>query len=42
LLGWALRFRADKWRAAREFWQEMYDGMAEAFEQGMKEPATAK
>jgi glyceraldehyde-3-phosphate dehydrogenase (ferredoxin) len=42
LLGWALRFRDDKWKAAREFWQEMYDGMAEAFEQGLPEPAPAK
>jgi glyceraldehyde-3-phosphate dehydrogenase (ferredoxin) len=42
LLGWALRFRQDKWKAAREFWQEMYDGMAEAFAAGMKEPVPAK
>lgn len=39
LLDWIARFRADKWKAAREFWQEMYDGMAEAFEEGMGEPA---
>jgi glyceraldehyde-3-phosphate dehydrogenase (ferredoxin) len=41
LLGWALRFREDKWQAAREFWQAMYDGMAEAFEAGMAEPTKA-
>lgn len=29
---------ADKWQAARDFWQAMYDGMAEAFAQGMTEP----
>lgn len=42
LLGWVLRFRQDKWKAAREFWQAMYDGMEEAFEVGMSEPVTAK
>ncbi len=42
LLGWALRFRADKWKAAREFWQEMYDGMAEAFAEGLPEPRPAQ
>ena len=38
LLEWLARFRADKWKAARDFWQAMYDGMAEAFEEGMAEP----
>ncbi len=41
LLEWIARFRADKWKAAHEFWQEMYDGMAEAFVEGMTEPAHA-
>ncbi len=38
LLDWLARFRADKWEAARAFWQAMYDGMAEAFAEGMAEP----
>ncbi len=38
LLQWLARFRADKWQAARDFWQEMYDGMSEAFAQGFPEP----
>ncbi len=38
LLEWIARFRADKWTAARDFWQALYDGMAEAFAQGMTEP----
>ena len=38
LLEWLARFRADKWQAARDFWQEMYDGMSEAFAQGLLEP----
>lgn len=38
LLEWLARFRADKWQAARDFWQAMYDGMAEAFAQGFPEP----
>jgi glyceraldehyde-3-phosphate dehydrogenase (ferredoxin) len=38
LTEWIARFRADKWQAGRAFWQEMYDGMTEAFEQGMREP----
>jgi hypothetical protein len=25
---WIARFRADKWKAARDYGQEMYDGMA--------------
>jgi len=37
-LEWIARFRADKWTAARDFWQAMYEGMAEAFAQGMTEP----
>lgn len=38
LAEWIARFRADKWQAAREYWQEMYRGMDEAFQQGLKEP----
>jgi glyceraldehyde-3-phosphate dehydrogenase (ferredoxin) len=38
LLEWLARFRADKWAAARDFWQAMYDGMCSAFEQGLPEP----
>jgi glyceraldehyde-3-phosphate dehydrogenase (ferredoxin) len=38
LLTWLEKFRADKWQAAREFWQEMYDGMCEAFAAGFPEP----
>ena len=39
LLSWLEKFHVDKWQAAREFWQEMYDGMSEAFAQGLAEPA---
>ncbi|MEP7355804.1 MAG: aldehyde ferredoxin oxidoreductase C-terminal domain-containing protein [Anaerolineales bacterium] len=39
LLEWLARFQADKWQAARDFWQEMYDGMSEAFAQGLPEPS---
>jgi glyceraldehyde-3-phosphate dehydrogenase (ferredoxin) len=39
LLVWLEKFCADKWQAAREFWQEMYDGMSEAFAEGFPEPA---
>jgi hypothetical protein len=42
LLEWDRRFREDKWRAARAFWQAMYDGMIEAFEQGITEPVRTK
>jgi glyceraldehyde-3-phosphate dehydrogenase (ferredoxin) len=38
LLEWLARFRADKWKAARDFWDELYAGMAEAFATGMAEP----
>ncbi|MBL8055068.1 MAG: hypothetical protein JNK29_00145, partial [Anaerolineales bacterium] len=38
LLEWLARFRADKWQAARAFWDEMYAGMAEAFAAGLAEP----
>ncbi len=34
--------RADKWKAAHEFWQEMRDGMAETFVEGMPEPLHAE
>lgn len=40
LLAWLARFRADKWQAARDFWQALYAGMAEAFAQGLPEPAS--
>ena len=42
LLEWIARFRADKWKAARDFWQAMRDGMAEAFVEGMPEPLHAE
>lgn len=42
LLAWSQRFRADKWQAAREFWQEMYDGMSDAFAAGLPEPVQSK
>jgi glyceraldehyde-3-phosphate dehydrogenase (ferredoxin) len=35
---WVSRFRADKWQAARDFWREMYEGMAEAFASDFGEP----
>jgi len=35
---WIERFRLDKWSAARQYWQAMYDGMVKAFAEGMKEP----
>ena len=35
---WLARFRADKWQAARDFWQAMYDGMTAAFAEGFPEP----
>ncbi|MCS6909042.1 MAG: hypothetical protein NZM11_00495 [Anaerolineales bacterium] len=38
LLDWLARFRHDKWQAARDFWQEMYAGMSEAFAEGFPEP----
>jgi len=38
LLDWLARFQADKWRAARDFWDELYAGMDEAFAQGFAEP----
>jgi glyceraldehyde-3-phosphate dehydrogenase (ferredoxin) len=39
LAEWLGRFRTDKLKAAREYWQEMYRGMSDAFEQGVLEPA---
>lgn len=42
LLTWLDKFRADKWQAAREFWQEMYNGMNEAFAQGLVEPSVTQ
>jgi len=35
---WLARFRADKWQAARDFWQALYDGMTAAFAEGFAEP----
>jgi hypothetical protein len=40
LLEWVARFQADKWAAARDYWQALYAGMAEAFESGLTEPAS--
>ena len=34
LLEWVERFRADKWSAARAYWDEMRAGIALAFEKG--------
>jgi len=31
---WVARFRSDKWAAAREFWDEIRTGIAEAFAAG--------
>ncbi len=39
LAEWIGKFRADKRAAAKEYWQEMYRGMDDAFQQGIKEPA---
>ena len=38
LLDWVARFDADKWAAARDYWQALYDGMAEAFATGLRPP----
>jgi glyceraldehyde-3-phosphate dehydrogenase (ferredoxin) len=38
---WIKRFQADKHQAGRDFWQALYDGMAETFAQGLNEPAHA-
>jgi glyceraldehyde-3-phosphate dehydrogenase (ferredoxin) len=38
LLDWHARFQADKWQAARQFWDEMRAGMAEALANGLPEP----
>ena len=42
LTHWLERFRSDKLRAARDFWNEMYVGMCAAFEEGLSEPAQKK
>jgi hypothetical protein len=34
LLDWVNRFRQDKWAAARDFWNEIQAGIAEAFAAG--------
>ncbi len=34
LSGWVERFRADKWAAARAYWEELHTGIAEAFAAG--------
>jgi glyceraldehyde-3-phosphate dehydrogenase (ferredoxin) len=36
---WVTKFQQDKWAAAREYWQAMYNGMCDAFQEGMNEPA---
>jgi len=36
---WVERFHKDKWLAAKDYWQDMYNGMADAFSQGIQEPA---
>jgi hypothetical protein len=38
LTEWIERFRADKWQAARDYWQTMYAGMAAALRDGVREP----
>ncbi len=42
LLEWIGKFRADKWAAAKAFWEEMYAGMSEAFASDLQEPIPAK
>ena len=39
LANWVERFHQDKWEAGREFWDEIYRGQQEAFEQGLTEPS---
>ena len=39
LAEWINKFKTDKRKAAREYWQEMYRGMEETFQKGIKEPA---
>jgi len=34
LRGWVMRFREDKWAAARAYWDEVRAGIAEAFAAG--------
>jgi glyceraldehyde-3-phosphate dehydrogenase (ferredoxin) len=38
LLTWIERFKTDKWKAAREFWDDLYRGMADAFKENFPEP----
>ncbi len=38
LENWIARFADNKHEAAKSFWQAMYDGMVEAFSNGMSEP----
>jgi glyceraldehyde-3-phosphate dehydrogenase (ferredoxin) len=38
LQSWVERFRADKRQAASEFWRAMYQGMCDAFSEGIQEP----
>jgi len=35
---WVMRFDADKWTAARDYWNAMYQGMMDAFAGDPKEP----
>ena len=38
LAEWLTRFQQDKWKAAHDYWQAVYQGMVDAFAQGIKEP----
>ncbi len=38
LADWVERFHQDKWKAGKEFWDEIYRGEMETFEKGMPEP----
>ena len=42
LAEWIERFRTDKRKAAQEYWQEMYRGMNDAFQEGIQEPPHAE
>ena len=38
LADWLVRFRQDRRKAAKDYWQEIYRGQQEAFTQGLAEP----
>lgn len=38
LAEWITRFQQDKWKAAGDYWQAAYQGMVDAFAQGISEP----